>query len=325
MFSKLAAIAANTFTETIRQPVYSILVWVAIFWVALVSPSLAAFSLEIGNDAKVMQDVGLATLLLYGLLASVFSATGVITREIESQTVLTVVSKPVSRPLFVVGKYVGVTTAILVGYYLVSLTFFMAARHGTMETAADQWDQPVWTFGLVAVGLAVLAGAFGNYFYGWNFFTTLTATVVPAMTLALGLVLFISPKWAWQPPWTDFHDGQLASAVIMMFFAVVILTAFAVAFSTRFSQVVTFMLCVGMLLLGLLSDYYLGLRQDEGQIFQLAYHVLPNFQFFWVGSALTQELTINPALVGNTAAYTLLYTLAVLGLGVALFQNREVG
>ncbi|MBN2448051.1 MAG: hypothetical protein JXO22_15080, partial [Phycisphaerae bacterium] len=100
MFSKFTAIVANTFTETIRQPIYNILVWVAAFWVAFVAPALAGFTLQIGNDIKVMMDVGLATLLLFALLSSVFSATGVITREIESQTVLTVVSKPVSRTLF---------------------------------------------------------------------------------------------------------------------------------------------------------------------------------------------------------------------------------
>jgi hypothetical protein len=74
MIAKLYAIASNTFIETIRQPVFNLLTWLAIVWVSLVNPALATFSLTIGNDIKVMQDVGLATLLLYGLLGGVFSA-----------------------------------------------------------------------------------------------------------------------------------------------------------------------------------------------------------------------------------------------------------
>ena len=114
MFAKLLAIIRNTFVETIRQPIFSILMWVAAGMLVL-NPSLAGFSLENSEgDIKIVQDVGLATLLLYGLLAAVFSASSVITREIESQTVLTVVSKPVSRPLFLAGKYFGVCGAVLV-------------------------------------------------------------------------------------------------------------------------------------------------------------------------------------------------------------------
>ncbi len=325
MVEKLLAIVINTFTETVRQPIYNILIWVAAFWVAFVSPSVAGFSLEIGNDAKVMKDVSLATMLLYGLLAAVFSATGVITREIESQTVLTVVSKPVGRWLFLLGKYLGVVLAILVGFYVVSLFFLLAARHGTIETVSDPYDQPVWVFGLSAVGISILAGGFCNYFYGWNFFTTLTSWAVPTTTLAFGLVMCVSSKWEIQPPWTDLHDMQLIYAVLMMFCAVLILTAFAVALSTRFSQVVTLMMCVGILLLGLLSDYYAGQHQDEAFVYALVYSVLPNFQFFWVGDALTQEQAIPVTLVLQTSGYAAVYALGIMFLGVALFQTREVG
>lgn len=325
MLQKSLAIAANTFAETIRQPIYNILIWVAAFWIAFVSPSLAAFSLEIGNDIKVMKDVGLATLLLYGLLAAVFSATSVITREIESQTVMTVISKPVARPLFILGKYLGVTSAICLGFYLVSLLFFMAVRHGTLETASDRFDQPVLLFGLGAICISLGVAIFTNYFYSWNFLPTLLGGLAPLLTLAMLLVLLVSPTWALQSPATDFGDLQLIYAVAMMFCAVLILTAFAIALSTRFSQVATLMLCVGVLLLGLMSDYFFGRNVDEGLLFAVIYGVVPNFQFFWVGDLLTQEQQIPAQLVGEVAAYAGIYTLAVLSLGVALFQTREVG
>ncbi len=327
MFRKLIAIAGNTFVETTRQPIYGILMWVAALWIGVASPTLAAFTLEAGNDIKIMMDVSLATLMLYGLLASVFSATSVISREIESHTVLTVVSKPVSRPVFLFGKYLGVTGAVLIGCYLLTLVLFMTVRHGTMETVADKFDQPVLFFGLAAILISLVAATFGNFVYGWNFITTLTAWVIPLGTIALVLVLFISPDWQTQPPGTDFGDCQLLYAALTTFCGVLILTAFAVALATRFSLVVTLMLCAGVFLLGLLSDYYLGqpALAGTGPLYSLLYAAVPNFQFFWLGDPLTQELTVSFTHVLRVAGYAALYALAVVALGAALFQTREVG
>lgn len=324
--TKLLAIAANTFVETIRQPIYGILMWVAAFWVAFAAPSLAGFTLESEGDLKLAKDVGLATLLLYGLFASVFSATSVITREIEAHTVLTVVSKPVSRPLFLLGKYLGICAAVLVGYYFLCLMYFLMIRHGTMPTASDKYDQPVLLLGGLAVGISLLAATFGNYVYGWHFTAALTAWVVPLLSLALGLVLCISPEWKLQTPGKDFSDLQVLYAVTMTFCGVLILTAFAVALATRFSQVLTLVLCAGVYVVGLLSDYYFGRPAggDGGWLYSVLYGAVPNFQFFWAGDALTQELTIPLAQVGRVAAYAVLYSLGVLSLGVALFQTREV-
>ncbi|MBU0640549.1 MAG: hypothetical protein KKB50_16930 [Planctomycetes bacterium] len=329
MPSKFAAIVANTFIETVRQPIYGVLLWVGAGLLAL-NPSLAAFSLDSRSDNKIMLDIGLSTLLLYGLLTCVFSATSVITREIESYTVLTVVSKPVSRPLFIVGKYFGVCAAILVGYYFLCMVLFMTIRHGVMEMASDKYDQPVLLFSTLAILISLIAATFGNYVYGWHFSTSLTAWVVPLGTVALGLVLCISPEWTLQFPtlknaFTDFGDLQLIYAVVMVFLAVLILTAFAVALATRFSQVVTLLLCAGVFLIGLLSDYYVGRHAEDALLYQVLYAVLPNFQFFWGGDALTQDLIIPGLHVARLAGYAGLYALAVLSLAVVLFQTREVG
>ena len=326
MLDKLIAITKTTFLETIRQPVYGVLLWVAAA-LLMVNPALAGFTLE-GNegDIKVVKDVGLATLLLYGLLASVFSATGVITREIESHTVLTVVSKPVSRPSFLIGKYLGVCGAVLVGYYFLCLVFLLAVRHGTMATAADPYDQPVLVLAGVALALSLIAATFGNYVYGWHFLTALTAWVVPAGTLAFIVVLFVSQSWQIQPPGTDFGDMQMIYAVAMTVFGVLILTAFAVALATRFRQVMTLLLCAAIYVLGLLSDHYLGRAATGGAwLYNVLYAAVPNFQFFWAGDALTQQRIIPVTQVAHVAVYSVAYALGVLGLGIALFERREVG
>ncbi len=333
MGNKLWTITRNTFFETIRQPIFGILMWATVVWIAVFGPTLSAFTLEAGGDTKMLIDNCLATLLLFGLLTSVFSASNVVTREIESHTVLTVISKPVGRPTFFVGKYLGVAAAMFVAYYFLSIVFVMAVRHGVMERASDKYDQPVLVLGSAALVISLVAAGFCNYVYGWNFSTTLTAWIVPLATVALVVTLFFDKQWNPQSPTTYFGYKESINpmgvyfAILLVFLAVMVLTAFAVAFATRFSQVVTLVLCSGVFLLGLLSDYYFGPghKHEQTQLAKLLYGVLPNFQFFWLGDAITQQIDIPAAHVRRVCAYAGIYIAAVLAGGVALFQTREVG
>ncbi|MCA9244360.1 MAG: hypothetical protein KDA32_10420 [Phycisphaerales bacterium] len=323
MLSKLYAIAWTTFFETIRQPIYSVLLWATFGWL-LLAPLLAGYSLQSGNDTKILIDVGVSTMLLYGLLISCFAATGVITREIESMTAVTVISKPVGRPTFVVGKFLGVIAAVSVGYLLLSVVFLMEVRHGVMETVSTKYDQPVLAFGFAALGIGLIAATFANYVYGAHFPTTLLAWVVPGAIVAFFAASFFDKEWDIKAPMENLNP-QVLFAVASNFCAIGILTALAVALATRLSQIVTLVACGAVFLLGLLSSYYFGRFAEHDAIRGFLYHVVPNFQFFWFGDAITLNVKIHWDHVVRVAAYAGLYTLAILSAGVAMFQTREVG
>lgn len=327
MLTKIYAIAYHTFIEVIRQPIYNILLWVAAFWLAFFNPALAAYSLDIGNDIKIAKDVGMSTLLLVGLLLSVFSATGVITREIETRSILTVISKPVSRLTFLLGKYLGVAAAVFIAYYFLCVIMYITFRQGIFEMASDKWDGPVVTFSLLALGISLAAGIFANYVYGWNFFATLLAWVVPLASIALVLIFSVSKEWAVQSPavdWEKIRLEEMTKALIAIFCGVMLLTAFAIAFSTRFSQTMTLMVCFGVFLIGLLSDFYFGRFAQTELVFDVAYRIVPNFQFHWLGDALAQDLQISMQQIWLIAGYSALYALGILSLGVSMFETREI-
>ena len=105
---QLLAIARNTFFESIRQPVLLVVLVICTILVVLSNP-FSAYTMT--DDNKMFVDIGLSTVFIGGAILSAFIASNVITREIENRTVLTVVSKPVSRPVFIFGKYVGVCGA----------------------------------------------------------------------------------------------------------------------------------------------------------------------------------------------------------------------
>jgi ABC-type transport system involved in multi-copper enzyme maturation permease subunit len=118
---KLFAIAKNTFKESVRQPIFWLLV-LASAGLVVITRMLPLFTFE--EDVKMVKDIGLATLTLCGLLVGLFASSVVITEEIERLTVMTVLSKPVSRVQFVLGKFLGVILAALVAMVIVGLVFF---------------------------------------------------------------------------------------------------------------------------------------------------------------------------------------------------------
>lgn len=331
MFRKLSGIIANSFTETIRQPIYGILLLVTALLLVL-NVSLSMYTLEVDSpnpnmtgDNKMLKDLGLSTLLLCGLFLAAFSAAGILSREIENKTALTVISKPVSRPLFLLGKFCGLSGALAVAFYLSGIIFLLTMRHKVLERSSQTFDLPVILFGVGAVLLILNIAAFCNYLYDMQFPSTAIILAIPLMTLALAMVALIDPDWKIQQFGKDFIDGQLIAAVVLVFAMVMILTAVAVAASTRLGQVMTLTVCAVVLLIGLVSDTMFGQYRDHNLLARLAYWVTPNLAFLWVTDALTQNNHITLGYVGLACGYAGLLVLAWLLLGVALFQKREVG
>lgn len=324
MFSKLVAVAGNCFLETIRQPIFMTLV-AATIAMLLFCPEIVGFTLISGSDQKLLRDLCLSTLLFGGLFLAAFSAASVLSREIENRTVLTVVSKPVGRGTFLLGKYLGVAAAMAVAFYLTGLVMLLIVRHKSMETASDEYDQPVLLFGGVAILLAILIAGACNFLYRMHFPSTVVVLAVPLMTLAVIGVCFVSPDWTFQPFGTDFADGQLIAAAACVFLILLILAAVAVVASTRLGPVMTLMAAALFLVLGLSGSYLLAPYRDTNLLAALGYKLLPHIQYLWLADHLTEGFQISAAYVAQTVLYAVLWVAAILSLGVALFQTRQVG
>jgi ABC-type transport system involved in multi-copper enzyme maturation permease subunit len=254
MFTQLLAIVRNTFLESIRQPIYIVLLLGQGLITALLV-SIAAFSMS--DDNKLFLDMCIGAIFSCSVVLAAFLATSVLSKEIDNKTVLTIVSKPIGRPLFVIGKYLGVTGAIGMATLVMVLYFLLANRHEVMSTVRDKLDGPVLVFSITAVVLSIGVGAWGNYFYGWVFNSTAALLLAALMLLAWALTLIIGKGWVIQPIWTDLQVPVLY-ALLSMLLAVLVLTAVAIAASTRFGQVMTLVICLGVFFLGLLGNYFVG-------------------------------------------------------------------
>lgn len=262
MFSQVFAIARITFIESLRQPVFFVVVVLSAV-LQVFNTLLSAYTMgyteetEVFGDDKLLLDMGLATVLVCGTLLAAFVATSVLSREIDNKTALTVISKPVGRPLFVIGKYLGVSSAMSVAIIIMTAFFLLAIRHSVMSTARDTVDGPVLLFGLLSILGSITIGVWGNFFYGWVFSSTTVGAMLPTSVLAYVATLVVNKDWAFQSPAEDFKP-QIMLAALCVFLAMLVLSAVAIAASTRLSQVMTVTLCAGALLLGLLSNYLIG-------------------------------------------------------------------
>lgn len=112
--SRILTIAMMAFTETVRDKIlYSILV----FALAMIGSSTVLVTLSVGGEGRIVKDLGLASITLFGLFIAVFIGINLVSREIERRTIFALLSKPVRRGEFLVGKFLGLglTLAVNIG------------------------------------------------------------------------------------------------------------------------------------------------------------------------------------------------------------------
>jgi len=318
--NRVWAIAKNTFTEVIRMPAYAIVLAAALALLAL-APAFTMFSLS--ENTKLVKEMSLATVQLAGLLIAALSASASVSREIESRTATTVLSKPVGRLEFILGKYIGLLLALAVAFFLLTVTLLLAGRHGTLDTVRDKYDWPIVVLGITALLLALAMGFIGNYFLGWPFGSTAIWAALPLFALAIFAICFVGPDWSAQA-FGSRMDPQLVLGSLLVLFAIGVITAVALAASTRLKVVGTLVVCAAVLIVGLLSDYMFGTVADTNVAARIAYTLVPNFQHFWAGDAVIAATPIPFRYVLSALAYAALYSCGALALALFLFQDREL-
>ena len=323
--TRLWAIGRTTFLQTIRQPIYGVLIFVTYALLAMNLPlsGWTASSDSGRSDQKMMETIGLSTLMVTGLLIAAFSAAAALGREIEDKTALTVIAKPVTRATFVMGKFLGVAGAVILAYYLCSLAFLMTVRHGVMPTVRNPFDWPVIVLGLSALVLAGNVALAGNLMYDWTFTSALVWADTVLLSVAMCVIAFVGKGWVIVSFGQDI-PAQLLVAMALMLMAVVVFAAVAVAASTRMGQIMTLLVCFGVFFLGSMYRTLFGPDTQDIFIAKVLGAVLPNLTAFYMLDAMMLDTAIPATYFLTALAYCVLYSGAVLALGIAMFQTRPL-
>lgn len=320
MLNKLFSIAKNTFTETIRQPIYAVILVIALLSIFL-SPSLTMYTLD--DDNKLLRELGLSTLFISGLFIAIFSASAAVTEEFETKTIITVLSKPIQRPIFIIGKFLGVTAAVFLSFYICTIAFLMATRHGVLTTATDYHDMTVLVAAGAIIGVSMLLTSFLNYSYDWKFSSTAIVSIAILATLGILFLALIDRDWKFNPAQNSIALFDIYASILILI-AIIVLVALAIMFSTRFNIILTLICCVGVFLLGLISDYAFGRFAQTHLWAKIGRILVPNLQTFWISDAIyedSSQMTVH--YIVTSASYGLCYAAAVLLVAIAMFQSRE--
>src|SRR5262250_3694856 len=123
MLGQTLAIARNTFREAVRDRVLYNLI---LFALLLIGSAIFIGELSAGQEAKIVVDLGLSAMLLFGVFIAIFVGVGLVYKEIERRTIYAIFSKPVGRGEFLVGKYLGLCLTLLVNVAVMGVGLSLA-------------------------------------------------------------------------------------------------------------------------------------------------------------------------------------------------------
>jgi ABC-type transport system involved in multi-copper enzyme maturation permease subunit len=172
--SRIAAVAFNTYRETVRERVLYNLVFFAIL---MTLSGLLLRDLSIRQDFKIIKDIGLASMDLFGTLIAIFIGVGLVNKEIERRSLYPLLAKPLGRGEFFVGKFVGLSFTLLVNIAVMTVGLWLTL---IATRQAPEWDllkaiYPIYLGLVLVVALALL-------------FSTLTSPTL-ASICTVGVVL----------------------------------------------------------------------------------------------------------------------------------------
>lgn len=122
MLHRIFTIALHTFKQSVRDKVlYNLLV----FAVLMAAASLLIGGVSIGIEQIILVNLGLSAIAIFGLLIAIFIGISLISKEIERKTLYNVLSKPVGRWEFILGKYLGLLLTLAVNTGIMAAGFYL--------------------------------------------------------------------------------------------------------------------------------------------------------------------------------------------------------
>ncbi len=285
----IRTLAGATYGEITRRPLYYVLLLsfaAGIFF----SKLLTLFTFH--QEMNLVREMGIATITFWGFIIVVLNSGLVVTRELEDRTAVTLLSKPLRRSDFLLGKYLGIMASLLPGVFVLSGVLFltlllMAMPHLPLNDR------------IIAENLSDGTGPFATT---WK-------------VLWEGVVLT--------------QGGVVLEGAFLTLLQVAILGALAVSFSAFFPTVVSAAATTLLFILGNLSSYMVaGVEKlDVGALtmgVKTVAHLLPHLGYFNLQTAFSEGKIVSLDYLLMVSAYAGLYVGSVFLVSCSLFRKREV-
>ncbi|MDD4278217.1 MAG: ABC transporter permease [Candidatus Sumerlaeales bacterium] len=320
--NKVLAVALNTFREAVRN---KILYFLLLFSMLIIGFSTFLSDLSI-NEAqnKLIKDIGLSSIDFIGFLIAVLVGINLIYNEIERRTIYTIVSKPIDRPQFIWGKYIGLLITVYVNVLIMSIVFFSVLyfRDSTAPDAIQKHFQDA--------GETVTSSSFAYYWFH-----------VKALFISAGKGIATIFGYSEQ------ITHHLMRVVGMSMISLAVITAFAILYSTfatpTLSAVYTFLTFIIGTMCNDIVRYADTIAKNANGVENLVGVAYLKYKLVWLGALLVPNLELfnkrrdavygmwdvmenpipNVPIDGVTIAYGIVYAIGVMCLACLVFNRRN--
>jgi Cu-processing system permease protein len=303
---RIYAITLNTFREAVRDRV---LYGVLGFACAVLFFTLALAELSLHDQARVVTDVGLASISLFAVMIAIFLGSSLLYKEIERKTLYVILPKPIRRAEFLLGKYLGIVlTAVVFVALMGALQLWISALEAQVA--------PLLALGVLG-GLGALLAA------GLYFSKDRTAVLVPFASLALAAAATLARQ-------AEVELVPVLAQLSLCCIEVLVLGAVAILFSSFSSPFLTGIFTLGIWVLGRSADDMATMKSKQLgafllELLRVAAEVLPNLQLYVPSRTLLsgQSKVLVWPYVATSAGYGLLYAALLLLFATIIFQRRD--
>lgn len=317
-FTRVLAIALNTFKEAVRNRILYVLLF---FAVLILLGAWVASTLAISGQDKIVRDLGVASINIISVLIAVMVGVGIVYNELDKKTIYTIVSKPIARWHYLVGKYLGLLLTLYVNIILMTWFFLVVLylRHFL--------DTEVMNKALFVAADGTLRDNVGSMSVGVYYIGSLLTSIGQATLTTLTLGLYHTPTTM----------GVMTVSMLTML-EMSIITAFAVLFSSFSTPILSAFMTVAAFIMGRANEdlYYFAdmMVQRSGGLDKLsagqtvaywfsmaACHIAPNLSYFDQRQAVS--LMKPPVIELYTLVYGVAYAAVVLTLASMVFDKRN--
>lgn len=277
-------LARTTYAWIVRKPVYYFLLLAGGFLV-LISPIFTLF--EFYREEAVVREMGVASLVLWGFLVALLTSGEVVTAELEDRTALMLLSKPISRSGFLLGKYFGMMMALTMGILFLSILLLLTYW---WNFRLDAMDSPYFTNDLLTGRETVPA-------YIEHFLRNDAVLIGQSALLAL------------------FQVALLAGAIVSF-------AAFLPFPATGTAGVFVYILSNMTAYIRQAAD-----TSDSALLVwggRLLYYLFPNLGYLNLQHAFGEGEPVRATYLGMAFIYTGLYLSCMMTVACALFSRREI-
>lgn len=138
----VACVARAVFKESVRDRVLYNLLGFALL---IIGASVLLGEMTAGQDVKIIKDLGLAAMSIFGVFIAVFIGIGLVSKEVERRSIYSLLAKPVRRSEVVVGKFAGLALTLAINLAIMAVLFYLLLGYMSwIETAEVKkaWDAP---------------------------------------------------------------------------------------------------------------------------------------------------------------------------------------